>query len=237
MFEDAASHATANVPPEHRLPPSWRAALNDALDAPATHELRAFIAAERAQHTVFPPTRDLFAAFWHTPLERVRVVILGQDPYHGDGQAHGLCFSVPRGVPPPPSLQNIHRELDRSLGLPRPSHGDLTPWAERGVLLLNTVLTVRAHAPNSHRGRGWEDFTDRVIDVLNARDGLVFLLWGAPAAQKAARVDTKRHLVLRAPHPSPLSAHRGFLGCDHFRKTNDWLTSRGAPPVDWRLPP
>lgn len=221
-----------------RLPPSWLDALGAEFDQPYMHALRAFLHAERAEHTVFPPMRDLFAAFWHTPLERVRVVILGQDPYHGDGQAHGLCFSVRRGIPPPPSLQNIYRELRQSLGHPHPGHGDLTAWADRGVLLLNTILTVRAHTPNSHRARGWERFTDRVIEVLNAQTrGLAFLLWGTPAAQKAARVDATRHLVLRAPHPSPLSAHRGFLGCDHFRRTNLWLTERDEEPLDWSLPP
>jgi uracil-DNA glycosylase len=231
-----AQSAPQQVTP--RLPPCWLKAVGEEFQQPYMHDLRAFLIAERAEHTVFPPMRDLFNAFWHTPLERTRVVILGQDPYHGEGQAHGLCFSVRRGVPPPPSLLNIYRELERTIDIPPARHGDLTSWADQGVLLLNSVLTVRAHAANSHRGHGWERFTDRVVEVLNAQpQGLIFLLWGTPAAQKAARVDASRHLVLRAPHPSPLSAHRGFLGCDHFRRANQWLEARGETPIDWSLPP
>lgn len=230
-------HAS-ETPQPPRLPADWLAHLGPEFDAPYMRDLKSFLLAERAAHTVHPPMRDLFSAFWLTPFTNVRVVILGQDPYHGPGQAHGLSFSVRRGVPVPPSLQNIFRELEASLGLPRPAHGDLSHWASQGVLLLNAVLTVRAHAANSHRGHGWERFTDAVISALNAhRDGLVFLLWGSPAAQKAAHVDTRRHLILRAPHPSPLSAHRGFFGCDHFRRANAWLAERGEAPIDWRLPP
>jgi uracil-DNA glycosylase len=227
-----------DVPTPPRLPPDWLTQVGEQFDAPYMRDLKAFLVAERVERTIFPPMRDLFSAFWLTPFTQTRVVILGQDPYHGPHQAHGLSFSVRRGVPIPPSLQNIFRELERTLALPSPEHGDLTHWATQGVLLLNAVLTVRAHEANSHRGRGWERFTDSVITALNThREGLVFILWGTPAAQKASRVDPTRHLVLRAPHPSPLSAHRGFFGCDHFRRTNDWLQARGEPPIDWRLPP
>jgi uracil-DNA glycosylase len=220
-----------------KLPPSWLAHLAPEFEAPYMQELRAFLVDERRQHRVFPPGPEMFSAFWHTPLERVRVVILGQDPYHGPGQAHGLCFSVRRGVPVPPSLQNIYRELEQSLGIAPAGHGELTAWADAGVLLLNTVLSVRAHEANSHRGRGWERFTDRVIEVVNgSTSGVVFMLWGAPAGRKAAMLDRQRHLVLTAPHPSPLSAHRGFFGCNHFARANAWLTERGHPPIDWRIP-
>jgi uracil-DNA glycosylase len=221
-----------------KLPPSWLSHLAPEFDQPYMRALKTFLVEERAGHRVFPPGADIFAAFWHTPLERVRVVILGQDPYHGPGQAHGLCFSVRRGVPVPPSLQNIYRELEQTLGVTPPGHGELTAWAEAGVLLLNTVLSVRAHEANSHRGKGWERFTDRVIEVVNREtSGVVFLLWGAPAGRKAAMLDRRRHLVLTSPHPSPLSAHRGFFGCNHFALANAWLQERGHPPIDWRLPP
>jgi len=186
---------------------------------------------------VFPPNRDIFNAFWLTPFDQVRVVILGQDPYHGPGEAHGLCFSVRKGTPPPPSLKNIFKELHNELGLPVPEHGDLTRWAEQGVLLLNSVLTVRAHQANSHRGQGWEFFTDRVMKELNDRhEGLVFVLWGSAARKKAAQIDPDRHVILRSPHPSPLSAHRGFFGCGHFRAINEHLRGRGEDPIEWQLP-
>jgi uracil-DNA glycosylase len=168
----------------------------------------------------------------------VKVVILGQDPYHGPGQAHGLCFSVRPGVPVPPSLQNIFSEIENDLGIARPDHGCLTPWARRGVLLLNSVLTVQAGVAGAHQGKGWEGFTDRAIDELNRdRDGLVFLLWGSYAQAKGRLIDTRRHCVLKAPHPSPLSAHRGFLGCRHFSKANQYLETNGQAPIDWSLPP
>ncbi len=219
------------------LEPTWLAALEDELAQPYVDALRAFLAEEKRRHSVFPPNGDIFNAFKYTPLPAVRVVVLGQDPYHGPGQAHGLCFSVRRGVPPPPSLVNIFKELERELGVPRPAHGELTHWARQGVLLLNTVLTVRAGQPQSHAGKGWERFTDRVIQVLNAqREGLVFVLWGAPAGKKAAMIDARRHLVLRAPHPSPLSADRGFFGCGHFARINQHLVARGETPIDWSLP-
>ena len=219
------------------LEPSWLAALAAEFDQPYMHDLKAFLVEERANHQVFPPGKDMFNAFWYTPLHAVRVVILGQDPYHGPGQAHGLCFSVKKGVPPPPSLVNMFKELETSLGVPRPSHGELTSWARQGVLLLNTVLSVRAHQANSHQGKGWETFTDRAIEAVNdQREGVVFVLWGAPARKKARMIDQRRHLVLEAPHPSPLSAHNGFFGCGHFAKINEHLRARGEAPIDWALP-
>jgi uracil-DNA glycosylase len=198
--------------------------------------LRAFLVEQKSKHSVFPPGAEMFNAFAFTPFDQVRVVILGQDPYHGPGQAHGLCFSVRKGVRPPPSLQNIFKELHQDLDVPEPGHGELTAWAEQGVLLLNTVLSVRAHSANSHRGQGWEQFTDRVIELLNAeREGLVFVLWGSAAGRKAEMVDDNRHLILRSPHPSPLSAHRGFFGCKHFSQINAHLERQGGAPIDWAL--
>ena len=199
-------------------------------------QLKAFLVEQRAQNTVFPQARDIFAAFNHTPFEQVSVVILGQDPYHGPGQAHGLCFSVPQGIPPPPSLLNIFREIGRDLGLPRPVSGDLTPWARQGVLLLNATLTVRSGEAGSHQGRGWERFTDAVIrSVSENGNGSIFLLWGRYAQQKAELIDAERHYILKAPHPSPLSAHRGFIGCGHFSRVNELLVAQGKPPIDWSL--
>lgn len=200
-------------------------------------ELRSFLVSEKKRYQVYPPGKEIFAAFNITPFERVKVVILGQDPYHGAGQAHGLCFSVRRGVPPPPSLQNMFKELQSDLAIEPAKHGDLTSWAEQGVLLLNTVLTVRAHAAHSHAGKGWELFTDKVIEKLNSdRDQLVFVLWGSAAGRKAEMIDDRRHLVLRSTHPSPLSAHRGFLGCQHFSRINQHLTAHGQRPIDWSPP-
>ena len=199
-------------------------------------ELRVFLAAERRTHTVFPADSDVFCAFDLTPLDQVRVVILGQDPYIRAGQAHGPCFSVRSPVRPPPSLRNIHKELHDDLGLPNPTHGDLTSWARQGVLLLNSVMTVREGVSFSHAGRGWERFTDRVIEVVaQERPGVVFLLWGRPAADKAARVSLSRHHVLKAAHPSPMSARRGFFGCRHFSRANDWLREQGQREIDWAL--
>ena len=222
-----------------RLEPSWKARLAPLFATPGMQALRAFLVAEaRAGKTIYPPPDQIFAALDATPFDAVKVVILGQDPYHGPGQAHGLCFSVRPGVPPPPSLQNIHAELESDLGIARPDHGCLLPWARRGVLLLNAVLTVERGLAGSHHGKGWEAFTDAVVDHLNReREGLVFLLWGSPAQAKARQVDLQRHHVLKAPHPSPLSAHRGFLGCRHFSRANAWLAARGSEGVDWRLPP
>ena len=217
---------------------SWLAVLGDELEQPYMQELRAFLVQEvAAGRRFYPPADRVFNALALTPFDNVRVVILGQDPYHGPGQAMGLCFSVPAGVAPPPSLQNIHTELERDLGLPRPSSGDLTPWAERGVLLLNAVLTVSPGNAASHAGKGWERFTDRAIGELSARrDGLVFLLWGRYAQQKGRIVDTTRHHVLTSAHPSPLSASNGFFGCRHFSRANTLLEAAGQEPVDWALP-
>jgi uracil-DNA glycosylase len=200
-------------------------------------DLGTFLRAEKAKgRVIHPPGPQIFNAFNRTPFEAVRVVILGQDPYHGPGQAHGLSFSVPDGVPPPPSLQNIFKEIERDLGLPRPTSGNLTPWSDRGVLLLNAVLTVETGKAGSHQGKGWEAFTDTAIAALSGqREGLVFMLWGAYAQAKGGIIDRSRHCVLRAPHPSPLSAHRGFLGCGHFSAANRYLQGRGQPPMDWRI--
>lgn len=223
-----------------RLHPSWKARLNEVLGSPAMRALGDFLRAEkRAGRTVFPPGEQIFAALDRTPFESVRAVILGQDPYHGPGQAHGLSFSVPPGVPVPPSLQNIFAEIERDpeLRLPRPRHGCLTHWADQGVLLLNAVLSVRAGQAGSHAGKGWEAFTDAVIGLLNReREGLVFMLWGSYAQKKGALVDRQRHCILRAPHPSPLSAYRGFIGCGHFSAANRYLRGRGGQPIDWSLP-
>jgi uracil-DNA glycosylase len=218
--------------------PSWLEVLAQELEQPHMHELRSFLVSEvAAGRRFYPPADRVFNALALTPFDDVRVVILGQDPYHGAGQAMGLCFSVPPGVPAPPSLQNIHKELETDLGVPRPSSGDLTPWAERGVLLLNAVLTVAPGKPASHAGRGWEQFTDRAIRELSERrDGLVFLLWGRYAQQKGAIVDAARHHVLTAPHPSPYSAANGFFGCRHFSRANSLLEAGGASPLDWALP-
>jgi uracil-DNA glycosylase len=221
-----------------QLEPSWAAALADELSTPWMDELRAFLVVERAAgHAVYPPMPQLFNAFARTPFDAVRVVVVGQDPYHGAGQAMGLSFSVPRGVPVPPSLRNMFAEIEDELGIPRPSHGDLTYWADQGVLLLNTSLTVRANEAGSHAGRGWERLTDAAIQALaEAREGLVFLLWGSHARRKAAMIDPARHLVLEAPHPSPLSAHRGFFGSAPFSRTNAALAEAGRDPIDWSIP-
>lgn len=216
---------------------SWRAVLGDELETPHMQELRRFLVAEvAAGRRFYPPAPLVFNAIALTPFDQVRVVILGQDPYHGPGQAMGLCFSVPDGVPPPPSLRNIYEELARDLGIPRPTTGDLTPWAERGVLLLNAVLTVSPGKPASHAGKGWELFTDRAIRELSERrEGIVFLLWGRYAQDKGTIVDSTRHHVLKAPHPSPYSAASGYFGCCHFSKVNALLEAGGQEPIDWRL--
>ena len=222
-----------------RLEPSWKARVGDWLLRPEMRALSGFLRAEKAAgKRIYPDSGNIFAALEATPFEAVEVVILGQDPYHGPGQAHGLCFSVLPGVDVPPSLENIFKELQRDLGLPRPDHGCLLPWARQGVLLLNAVLTVQAGNAGSHQGKGWEGFTDHVIDTLaREREGLVFMLWGSYAQAKGKLIDTRRHCVLRAPHPSPLSAHRGFMGCGHFSAANRWLQGRGAKAIDWSLPP
>lgn len=220
------------------LEPSWRLPLGAEFEQPYMQELRAFLLAEKQSgKRIFPVGKEFFNAFSHTPLGKVKVVILGQDPYHGEGQAHGLCFSVKPGVAVPPSLQNIYKELQAELGLPIPAHGDLTTWADQGVLLLNSVLSVECARAASHQGRGWEKFTDRVIEVINEQcEGVVFLLWGSYAQRKGAIIDGQRHCVLKAPHPSPLSAYRGFFGCGHFVAANRYLQGRGETPIDWRLP-
>jgi len=218
------------------LESSWLEILQDEFEKPHMLALKAFLVEEKKQHTVYPKGKDIFNAFRLTPFEDVNVVILGQDPYHGPNQAHGLCFSVQRGIRPPPSLRNIYKELNEAFGIPIPSHGDLSHWARQGVLLLNTVLTVQARKAHSHKGKGWEQFTDRVIQELNARrTGLIFVLWGRPAQAKKAMIDTQRHLVLTAPHPSPFSASYGFFGCGHFQQINRHLETLGKTPVDWRL--
>jgi uracil-DNA glycosylase len=220
------------------LESSWRVPLAGEFEQPYMEQLRAFLLEQkRAGKRIFPQGDEFFSAFDHTPLERVKVVILGQDPYHGEGQAHGLCFSVRPGVGVPPSLKNIYKELNAELDLPIPAHGCLTSWADQGVLLLNSVLSVESARAASHQGKGWETFTDRVIEVINrGREGVVFMLWGSYAQRKGAKIDGERHCVLKAPHPSPLSAHRGFFGCGHFVAANQYLESRGITPIDWRLP-
>lgn len=222
-----------------RLEPSWKARLGDYLERPDMRELAQFLRArKRAGKVLYPPGPEIFNAFAHTPFDKVRVVILGQDPYHGPGQAHGLCFSVRPGVPVPPSLNNIFAEIERDLGIPRPGHGCLTPWADQGVLLLNSVMTVEQGHAGAHQNKGWEGFTDAAIEALNReREGLVFLLWGAYAQRKGRLVDPSRHLVLSSVHPSPLSAHRGFIGNGHFSAANRYLESHGQAPIDWSLPP
>ena len=221
-----------------QLEPSWKARVGDYLLRPDMQALAEFLRSEKAKgKRIYPRGRDIFAALQATPFEQVKVVVLGQDPYHGPGQAHGLCFSVPPGVDVPPSLQNIFKEIERDLGIARPAHGCLTSWAQQGVLLLNAVLTVEAGQAGAHQGKGWEGFTDHIVERLNAeRDGLVFLLWGSYAQAKGRIIDSHRHCVLRAPHPSPLSAHRGFLGCGHFSAANRWLAGRGLSAIDWSLP-
>jgi uracil-DNA glycosylase len=222
-----------------RLEASWKVRLEDYLRRPDMQALAAFLRAQKADGKhIYPPGPAIFSAFDHTPFDAVRVVILGQDPYHGPGQAHGLCFSVPAGVRVPPSLDNIFKEIQRDLGIARPDHGCLTPWADRGVLLLNSVLTVEEGRAGAHQGKGWEGFTDAAIDALNReREGIVFLLWGSYAQRKGQLIDQARHCVLKSVHPSPLSAHRGFLGCGHFSAANRYLESRGQSPIDWSLPP
>jgi len=222
-----------------RLQADWLRLLQDEFDQAYMRDLSAFLRERRASGaTLYPPPGQIFTAFQETPPQAVKVVILGQDPYHGPGQAHGLAFSVAPGVPVPPSLANLFRELRDDLGIAAPGHGCLIPWARQGVMLLNTVLTVERGQAGAHQGRGWERFTDRVIECLNGGERpLVFLLWGAQAQRKGAQIDTSRHCVLRAPHPSPLSAHRGFLGCRHFSQTNAWLRSQGLDPIAWELPP
>lgn len=217
-----------------RIEPGWAALLQDEFAAPYFQALTTFVRGEYASGTCYPPGGKIFNAFDLCPLDKVKVVILGQDPYHEPGQAEGLCFSVAEGVAFPPSLQNIFKEIEGDLGRPAPTTGSLQRWAEQGVLLLNATLTVRAHVAGSHQGHGWETFTDAVIRKLSAtRDHLVFILWGSYAQRKGQVIDASRHLILQSAHPSPLSAYRGFFGNHHFSKCNDYLTAHGKTPVNW----
>lgn len=219
-----------------KIEESWRKALEAQFQAPWFAMLKLFLMEEKKKFTIYPPGNAIFAAFNHTPVDRVKVVILGQDPYHGPGQAHGLCFSVPDGIPIPPSLQNIFKELGNDLGIKASGSGNLTAWARQGVLLLNATLTVRAGQAGSHQGKGWENFTDAAIRYLSDhREHLVFILWGSPAGEKARLIDQRKHLVLRSVHPSPLSAYRGFFGCRHFSAANVWLEKNHIEPVSWVL--
>lgn len=214
----------------------WLEALRGEFKKPYYKDLFEKVKSEYSTRQIFPPADDIFNAFHLTPLSQVKVVILGQDPYHNVGQAHGLCFSVQKGVDVPPSLVNIYKELHDDLGCEIPNHGCLTKWANQGVLMLNTVLTVRAHEANSHRGIGWEEFTDAAIKVLNEENRpIVFILWGSPAQKKARMLNNPNHLILKAPHPSPLSAYRGFFGSKPFSQTNEFLISHGVEPVDWQI--
>jgi uracil-DNA glycosylase len=219
-----------------QIPSSWQDALAGERDKPYLARLESFLAEERAQHTVFPPTEEVFSALRLTPYDQVRALIVGQDPYHDDGQAHGLAFSVRRGVRVPPSLVNIYKELEADLGIPRAGHGNLEHWAAQGVLLLNTSLTVRAHAAASHKGRGWEQLTDAVIRAVNGLSRrVVFVLWGGHAQKKRPLIDGPQHVVVESAHPSPLSARNGFFGSRPFSAINRALEDVGGAPVDWRL--
>lgn len=220
------------------LHPSWLAHLAPEFELPYMKQLKQFLLEQKqAGKIIYPESKNIFNAFNSTPLEQVKVVILGQDPYHGPHQAHGLCFSVQPGVPTPPSLQNIYKEIYRDLQFPIPSHGFLQSWAAQGVFLLNATLTVEQAHAGSHQGKGWEQFTDRAIQIVNQEcKQVVFLLWGSYAQKKGQFIDGRKHLILRAPHPSPLSAHRGFIGCGHFSKANQYLEQNGQAPIDWRLP-
>jgi uracil-DNA glycosylase len=215
---------------------SWKTILSDQFDAPYFAELKNFLLAEKQKYLIFPPGKLIFNAFNKTPFEEVKVVILGQDPYHGPGQAHGLCFSVPSDVKPPPSLVNIFKEINAELGIPIPMHGNLDSWAGQGILLLNATLTVRANEAGSHQGKGWEKFTDSVIQAISfQKEGVVFLLWGKYAQAKEVLIDSGKHLVLKSAHPSPLSAYAGFMGCGHFLETNEYLRRIGKKEIDWRI--
>ncbi len=227
-----------DIKTEIKLEPSWLALLQDEFKQPYMQELKQFLLTQKQQGKVIYPASDLiFNALNTTPFDSVKVVILGQDPYHGPNQAHGLCFSVLPNVRLPPSLLNIFKEIRQDLGFTMPTHGYLQPWAEQGVLLLNATLTVEQNQAGSHQNRGWEQFTDRAIQLLNEqREGLVFLLWGSYAQKKGQFIDKQKHLVLKAPHPSPLSAHRGFFGTRHFSKANAYLEQHGLKPIDWCLP-
>lgn len=228
------AHMATNV----KLEPSWLAVIGEEFDKPYMQKLRGFLQQEKEQgKVIYPPASLWFNALNSTPFDKVKVVIFGQDPYHGPHQAHGLCFSVPKGMPPPPSLQNIFKEIRNDLGLPIPAHGCLQYWADQGVLLLNAVLTVEEGKAAAHQNQGWEIFTDAIVAALNAkRQNLVFLLWGSYAQKKGVIIDADKHSILQSPHPSPLSAHRGFLGNRHFSACNRYLTAQGVMEIDWSLP-
>jgi uracil-DNA glycosylase len=230
------SAGEAGEGPIYEIPPSWKDLLADEIRKPYFHHLAQFVAEERSKHEVFPPEGDVYNALKLTPYKNVNVLLLGQDPYHDTGQAHGLCFSVRTGTRFPPSLVNIFKELHSDLGVPVPKTGNLTPWAQQGVLLLNAVLTVRAHEANSHKGKGWEKFTDAVIEKVGQKpDPVVFVLWGGYAQKKEKLIDTKRHTIIKSAHPSPLSAHNGFFGSKPFSKINETLREAGKPEIDWSL--
>ena len=221
---------------EVQMEDSWKEQLTEEFNQPYFGSLVNFVREEHQTGRIYPPGNRIFAAFDACPFAATKVVILGQDPYHGPGQANGLCFAVKKGVPLPPSLQNIYKELNSDLGISPAPHGDLSKWARQGVFLLNATLTVRHKSPGSHQNKGWEEFTDAVVRRLSAqREGLVFFLWGAYAQRKGTVIDRNKHLVLEAPHPSPFSANRGFFGCRHFSRANAYLESKGKPPVDWRV--
>lgn len=214
----------------------WEKALAGEFRKPYYGQLYKTVVKEYSERVIYPSSQDIFNAFEFTPLDQVKVVIIGQDPYHGEGQAHGLCFSVKPGIEAPPSLVNIYKELQDDLGCEIPNNGYLKKWADQGVLLLNTVLTVRAHQANSHQGRGWEQFTDAIIQAVNAQDRpIVYMLWGRPAQSKIPMLTNPRNLILKAPHPSPLSAYRGFFGCRHFSQANQFLKEHGIEPIDWQI--
>jgi uracil-DNA glycosylase len=216
---------------------SWKKLLDAEFEKPYMKELEESLEKEYESKTIYPSLENIFSAFNLTPIEKIKVVIIGQDPYHGPNQAHGLCFSVQKGVKIPPSLANIYKELESDLGIKPPAHGNLESWAKEGVLLLNALLTVEEGRPMSHKNLGWDQFTDRVIDLINEhKENVVFLLWGAPAQKKAKSVDEKKHCVLKTVHPSPLSSYRGYFGCQHFSKCNEFLKSKGVSPIDWKVP-
>ncbi len=217
-----------------KIEPSWKERLQDEFNEPYFKELTDFVRGEYQSKKIFPPPKDIFKAFDLCPFAQVKVVMLGQDPYHGPGQAHGLCFSVNQGVSVPPSLINIYKEIQSDVGGQIPSHGNLEHWAKQGVFLMNAILSVVAHQAASHRNKGWEEFTDAVIRLItDQKDHVVFMLWGSFAHSKAIMIDASKHLILKAPHPSPLSAHRGFFGCKHFSQANDYLKSHGLEPIEW----
>lgn len=226
---------TNNIKPT--IEDSWKNILKQQFESPYFTQLKLFLLEEKRTYRIFPHGDNIFSAFNYTPFDEVKVVILGQDPYHGTGQAHGLCFSVPEGIKPPPSLVNIYKEIESDLGLKMPTTGNLTSWATQGVLLINATLTVRAHEAGSHQNKGWESFTDAVIKTVSElRPHVVFILWGNYARAKAKLIDSSKHLILEAAHPSPFSAYNGFFGCRHFSKTNEWLIQHNLQAINWQIP-